>query len=99
MRSPVFSGSGAPARSAPPSNSRRNSAASTDWVAYIPAARSATATPTRTGGRPSSPVMLIIPPSACIIRSYAGRSAFGPVCPYPVIEQYTNPGFDSRSVS
>jgi len=34
--------------------------------------------PSRTGEPPGSPVTLIAPPMACIVRSKAGRSLYGP---------------------
>ena len=34
-----------------------------------------------------SPVMLISPPIPCAMKSYPGRSLYGPVCPKPVTEQ------------
>lgn len=46
-----------------------------------------TATPTLTGVPPFSPVICIKPASASITTSYPGAWAYGPVEPYPVIEQ------------
>ena len=39
--------------------------------------------PTRTGPRPASPVMLIMPDIACTTASKAGRALYGPVWPKP----------------
>ena len=56
-------------------------------AAYIPHITSAIPTPTFIGEPSGSPVTLIIPPMACIMKSYPGLCDFGPVCPNPEIEQ------------
>ena len=53
----------------------------------IPAVMSAIDTPHLTPGPPSGPVTLIMPLSACTIRSSAARSRYGPSWPNPEIEQ------------
>ena len=50
-------------------------------VAFTPAVRSAIEMPARTPRPPGSPVMLIMPLSACTMKSIAARSRYGPVCP------------------
>ena len=49
-----------------PVSARRWSAARMPMTDHMPAPWSTTEGPTRTGGRPSSPVMLMMPPKACI---------------------------------
>ena len=56
----------------PPVRSRENSAASMPLHAKIPPLRSASGMPTRTGGRPSSPVIAMCPLIACTMMSSAG---------------------------
>ena len=53
----------------------------------MPVAMSPIATPSLKGGPPAAPVMLINPPSACIIASYPASAWRGPVCPNPEMEQ------------
>ncbi len=55
-----------------------------------PEPRSATGMPLLTGRPSGSPVMLMTPLIACAMRSYPGRSAYGPVCPKPEILAYTS---------
>jgi hypothetical protein len=50
-----------------------------------------------TGGSSASPVTYIEPPSALAMRSEDLKSLYGPVCPKPVIEVSTRPGFASAS--
>src|SRR5438094_3740822 len=70
-----------------PSRSRTRSAHTTAYAPYSAVAMSTTGTPTFTGGRSSSPVALMIPLSACRMRSRPGRSRYGPVRPKPVTER------------
>ena len=84
----------------------RTSEADREWsavmipnAANIPAVMSAIETPPRTPGPPSGPVMLIIPLSACTIRSNAARVRYGPSWPNPEIEQYTMRGLRWRTRS
>ena len=74
-----------------PDTSRRASAASTATAAYMPVIRSTIGMPTFCGPPPGlssrSPVTLIIPPIAWIMKSYAAWSRRGPVWPKPVTEQ------------
>ena len=58
----------------------------------MPAVRSATGMPTRTGPWPGSPVIDISPPMPCAIWSNPGRSRYGPSWPKPEIEPYTSRG-------
>jgi hypothetical protein len=53
----------------------------------MPALMSATGEPALIGGRPSSPVMLIMPLMPCAIKSKPPLSAYGPLRPKPEIEQ------------
>ena len=53
----------------------------------MPAVRSAIDTPARVPLVPGSPVTLIMPLSACRMRSSAARSRYGPSWPNPDIEQ------------
>jgi hypothetical protein len=62
-----------------PVRSRRNSAASTAWAAYMPVIMSTTATPNFSGGMPASPFSAIKPASPWMTRSYPGRLASGPL--------------------
>ena len=54
--------------------------------------------PTRTPGRPGSPVIEMSPPAACMSASYPGSRASGPVWPYAPSEQYTSRGLAARTV-
>ncbi len=56
-----------------PVRSRAKRAATIAEAANIPAAMSAIGTPSRVGGPPTGPVMLIIPLTPWTIRSYAVR--------------------------
>ncbi len=53
----------------------------------MPAVMSAIDVPQRTPRPSGSPVTLIMPLSACRIRSSAARSRYGPSCPKPDTEQ------------
>src|SRR5882724_9557283 len=74
-----------------PERCRSNSAPSMALTAYMPAMRSATATPTFCGPAPGSPsgtpVMLMSPLMAWIIASYPGTLRSGPSCPNAEMEQ------------
>src|SRR6266850_1564268 len=58
----------------------------------MPATRSPIEFPTFTGGPSGKPVMSMMPPSPCTMRSYPARCASGPDSPKPEIEQYTRRG-------
>src|SRR4051812_14677827 len=64
-----------------------------------PEPRSATGIPLLTGRPSASPVMLMTPLIACAMRSYPGRSAYGPVCPKPEMLAYTSEGLSADNVS
>ena len=57
------------------------------WAEWVYPFASAIDTPLRTPRLPGSPVMLIMPLSACTMRSRAARSLYGPVWPKPDTEQ------------
>src|SRR3989442_1376658 len=75
-----------------PPRSRTRSAQTTAYAPYSAVAMSTTGTPTFTGGRASSPVALMIPLSACRMRSRPRRSRYGPVRPKPVTQRETRGG-------
>ena len=62
---------------------RSNSALQMPIAVNSPAVTSPIDVPTRVGGPPGWPVMLMTPPIACTTMSYAGRVASGPVWPKP----------------
>ena len=68
---------------ASPVFARSNSALQMPMAVNSPAVTSPIDVPTRVGGPPGWPVMLMTPPIACTTMSYAGRVASGPVWPKP----------------
>ncbi len=70
-----------------PVRSRSSSAERIPSAAHMPVPMSMSEEPTRTPGRPGSPVMLMSPPAACMSASYPGSSESGPTWPYAPIEQ------------
>gem|GEM_PF-3606768 len=64
---------------------------------YSPAEKSASGTPHLTGSPPGSPVTLMMPLMAWMVRSKPPSCARGPDWPYAEIEQYTSRGLASRS--
>ncbi|MNS86839.1 hypothetical protein D3C72_1207540 [compost metagenome] len=83
---------------APPARTR-DSALATAKAAYSPEAKSASGTPHLTGSPSGSPVTLITPAAAWMVRSKPPSAARGPLCPYAEIEQYTRPGLCSRMLA
>src|SRR3954465_107212 len=79
-----------------PERAARRAAAATAIAENVPASHSLVRPPAwngtlRTEPRPTSP-----PDSACTMNSVVGRSAYGPVRPYGVIEHTIRPGCASR---
>jgi hypothetical protein len=77
---------------APPCCTRRSTAAMAN-APYRPEQKSESGTPHFTGAPPGSPVTLMMPLIACMVRSKPPSPERGPCWPNAEIEQYTSFGF------